>query len=289
MANNKYIITIIGLGLMGGSLAMALKGYNDAYLRGVDVSKEVCDLSVSAGILDEASTDARAMITDSDLVIFCVYAHNIPEILKNTRDCFKPGAVISDICGVKLPLYESIRKLIPSQASYIGIHPMAGKERDGFINADPAIYDNSGFIICKYPVLPELDEDELTFTEYTTPFSLKLTAKNESANIELMMHLAEYIGATRIRVADAKHHDFIIGYTSDLMHISASALVLEYSDEMSGAFTAGAFRDSTRVADINAGAWTELLMDNRANTLYWLERYTANLEEIAAVLKSGDK
>jgi prephenate dehydrogenase len=141
---------------------------------------------------------------------------------------------------------------------------MAGKERDGFDNADPAIFKNSGFIICPLP-----------------------TSKPEG--IALMREVAEHIGAARPIVSNPEEHDALIAYTSDLMHIASAGLCIDYPPDMTSVFTAGAFRDCTRVADINAGAWTELLLENRGQTLTRLDSYMTSLQKIREAMAANDK
>jgi prephenate dehydrogenase len=183
--------------------------------------------------------------------------------------------VVTDICGVKSGLYKKLAAILPDDANdannagqaeyidYVGIHPMAGKERDGFENADPEIFKGSGMIICPLP-----------------------STRPES--VELMKELAGPVGATRLCVSPPEKHDEIIAYTSDLMHISAAGLCMDYPEEMTLAFAAGAFRDSTRVADINAEAWTELLLDNHINTIKCLDRYMESLQRLRRCLAEED-
>ncbi|MDR1885029.1 MAG: prephenate dehydrogenase/arogenate dehydrogenase family protein, partial [Synergistaceae bacterium] len=140
----SYRICIIGLGLMGASLAGALRGFRGSYIVGADVLADVRGRAVASGVVGEAYENAGDAIAGSDLIIFCVYARHIPRLIEENSSAFRPGAVVSDICGVKSGLYERIRGLLPGGADYVGIHPMAGRERDGFDNADPAIYKNSG-------------------------------------------------------------------------------------------------------------------------------------------------
>ncbi|MCL2339616.1 MAG: prephenate dehydrogenase [Actinomycetia bacterium] len=258
-----YRIGIVGLGLMGGSLAFALRGFKDAQIVGTNRHPEVCQRALTSGAVDEASTDPALAIQGSDLVIFCIYGQQIPSIIAKHRDLFKPGAVLSDINGVKSGLYQQLAGQLPEQVDYVGLHPMAGKERDGFDQADAAIFKNSGLIIVPWP-----------------------STRPES--IELASELAHYIGVTRLSITPPAEHDAIIAYTSDLMHISAASLCLDFHPGMNSAFTAGAFRDCTRIADINAAAWTELLLANRPNTLDRLERYIASLEQVRACLTNAD-
>jgi len=256
-------VGIIGLGLMGASLALALRGFRDAYLLGVDRDELVCRRAEGAGVVHEASTDAGYVIAQADLLIFCVYARHIPGMLREHGHRLKEGCVVTDICGVKVPLYEAVLPMLPEGAAYTGVHPMAGKERDGYENAEVGLYRNSGFLI--------------------TP-----TAKSTPESINLMRELAGYIGATRLVVVDPAEHDAMIAYTSDLMHAAAVGLCVTPPEELHPAFCAGAFRDCTRVANINAEAWAELLMDNRHNTARALEQYIEDLQKIKHVLQEED-
>jgi prephenate dehydrogenase len=259
-----YRICVIGLGLMGASLAGALRGFRGAKIVGADILSDVRAKTKSAGLADEAYANAGDAIDGADLVVFCVYASRILKLIEENRARFKDGAVVSDICGSKSRLYAKLRGVLPARVDYVGVHPMAGRERDGFENADPSMYKNSGFIICPLP-------------------------ESRPESVELMRELAAYIGASRVAVSPPDEHDSIIAYTSGLMHIASAGLCVEYHPGMTSAFTAGAFRDCTRVADINAAAWTELLLDNRAHTLSRLDGYIGSLQKIREAIASSDE
>ena len=141
---------------------------------------------------------------------------------------------------------------------------MAGKEVDGFVNADPDLYKNCGFII--------------------TP-----SEKSSKDGIRLIYDMAEYMGATRIDVCVPKIHDELIAYTSDLMHIAASALCLDFDDRINLAYTAGAFRDCTRVAFINPELWTELFMINGSNTVKEIDKYINSLTKMRNAISEKDE
>jgi len=276
----NFTIGVVGLGLMGASLAMALKGFKNATIIGTDIDEKICRQAEQDGVVSEAYTDPGRVFEQAGLLIFCVYAHHIPGLLEAHGHLLRPGCVVSDICGVKGPLYEKImppalaapasetlassETLIPGHVIYVGAHPMAGKERDGYKNADADLYKNSGFIL-----IP---------TERSTPES-----------IALIREMAGHIGASRVAQAGPEEHDALIAYTSDLMHAAAAGLCVRPHPGFDLAFTAGAFRDCTRVADINAGAWTELLMDNRKNTAKALERYIEDLQAMREALVNEDK
>jgi len=260
----SYTIGIVGLGLMGASMAMALEGFKSARIVGTDIDQVICSRAIDDGVVREATTDPGRVFEQSDLLIFCVYGHHVPGLLEAHAKHLKPGCVVSEIYGVKGPLYEKLMPLIPESASFVGAHPMAGKERDGYENAEAGLYRGSGFIIVP-------------------------TARSTPEGVALLRALAEHIGAVRIAVAGPQEHDALIAYTSDLMHSAAAALCLRPHPGFHPAFTAGAFRDCTRVADINAGAWTELLMDNRQNTADALGRYIEDLRAMQEALVNEDR
>ena len=141
---------------------------------------------------------------------------------------------------------------------------MAGKETDGFSSASADLFRGCGYII--------------------TPLY-----NATERGIKLVRSMAEYMGAARITEADAETHDRIIAYTSDLMHVSASALCLNYNKEMNLAYTAGAFRDCTRIANINPKLWSELFIENRENLLYEIDGLTRALGAIRQAIERSDR
>ncbi|MCL2747186.1 MAG: prephenate dehydrogenase/arogenate dehydrogenase family protein [Oscillospiraceae bacterium] len=258
-----YRVCLVGLGLMGGSMAYALKGFRDCEIVGADSDPDVCTRVLRAGAVSRAYGDAAEAVSGASLVIFCVYPHHIPPLIRACASHFQQGAVVSDICGVKTGLYQTLAPLIPDTIDYVGAHPMAGRERDGFENACPTLYRGSGFLITPLP-------------------------KSKPSGIALLRELADHIGAARIEVIDPAHHDRIIAYTSDLMHIAAAGLCLDFHPDMTLAYTAGAFRDCTRIADINPDAWRELLLANRDNTLEALDAYIEDLRRMRGAIARRD-
>lgn len=253
----EFRIAIVGLGLMGGSLAYALRGFRDCFIIGYDIDAETIEKALKSKAVDKIALSVKEAASESDLIIFCTSPHNILEDIKNNAPYFKKGSVISDICGVKkdiLALVSEISGEFAEGVDYIGIHPMAGKEVNGFCNADPAIFKNAGFIL----IPPE---------KY----------KYRESSLELLKDLSAYVGAGKICINSAEEHDKIIAYTSDLMHIAAAALCVDFPQNMTMAHTAGAFRDCTRIANIKADLWTDLLAENSDNIIPHLELYINNL------------
>lgn len=260
-----FKIAVIGLGIIGGSVAYALKGFKDADITGYDRDKSVCKKAVSVGAICKAAESDSDAICQADLVVIATYPDSIVDIIDRNRNSFKNGAVVCDLCGVKTSLANEIRAVLPNGVDYVGGHPMAGKEVDGFKNAEADLFNECGFII--------------------TP-----TEESKKESIDLVYEMAEYIGARRIAINNPEKHDEIIAYTSDLMHIAAAGLVLNYNEDMNLAYTAGAFRDCTRIALINPTLWTELFMTNADNTVAEIDRFIGSLTKLKdAIVRRDEK
>ncbi|MEG2770449.1 MAG: prephenate dehydrogenase/arogenate dehydrogenase family protein, partial [Oscillospiraceae bacterium] len=120
-------ICIIGLGLIGGSLALALRGFHNAKITGVDTNKASVGAALAAKAIDEAFDVPRDAVKNADIVILCVYPHHIHDIVSQNAQYFKKGAIVCDVCGTKEHLYGGMHQYFPETIDYVGIHPMAGK------------------------------------------------------------------------------------------------------------------------------------------------------------------
>lgn len=264
MEDSGFKIAIIGLGIIGGSMAYALHGFKGARISGCDIDPETRRKALASNAVHEVWETPACAIKDADLVILCVYPDLIAKIIGENKEHFKPGAVITDVCGVKSRLSKKIAKVLPDGCEYVGGHPMAGRETDGFDSATPELFGMCGYII--------------------TP-----TDASTHVGIALVKEMAKFIGATRIAVADPDEHDGVIAYTSDLMHVAASALCLEYNQNMNRAYTAGAFRDCTRIANINPQLWSELFVENKKHLLPELDTFIDSLNKIKMAISADDK
>lgn len=257
-----FKIAIIGLGLIGGSMAYRLCGFNGGKVIGYDTNAAICKSAAERGAVADIAQNVGSAIDGADLVIIATYPDSVAKIVKQNSDKFKKGAVITDICGVKSRISKEICAAVPDGVFYVGSHPMAGKEVEGFDNAEPTLFDGCGFIIVP-------------------------TEKSDDKSIELVSSMARHLGAARLAVNTPEEHDSIIAYTSDLMHISASALCLDFNENMNLAYTAGAFRDCTRIAMINPKLWTELFLENAEHIVTEIDRFSASLNKFRDAIANG--
>ena len=261
---SDFKIAVIGLGIIGGSTAYALRGFRSGTVVGCDTNAETREMALSSGAVSETYENAGDAIENADLIVLATYPDGIVKTVAENKDRFKKGAVITDVCGVKTAISAEMAKALPDGVDYVGGHPMAGKEVDGFANASADMFEDCGFII--------------------TPIE-----GSRTESVELVREMAEYIGAARIAVAEPELHDSTIAYTSDLMHIAASALCLDFHENMSLAYTAGAFRDCTRIALINPQLWTELFMANAQNTVAEIDKFINSLSQLRDSIADGDE
>lgn len=262
-AESGFRTAIIGLGIIGGSLAYALRGFRQGKIIGCDPDTHTLALARKNKAVHEVYTDPREAVKNADLVVLCVYPDLLEKIVKECAPYFKKGAVLTDVCGVKEQVCRQMAAQVPDGVDYVGGHPMAGKEVSGFENASPELFWMSGYIVTPLP-------------------------GSRPESVELVKEMARYVGATRIAENTPAEHDAIIAYTSDLMHISASALCLSFPEGMNRAYTAGSFRDCTRVANINPTLWTELFLQNRKNILCEIDRLQSSLARLRDAIAEGN-
>lgn len=264
MVDFDFNITIVGLGLIGGSFAMALKELKPKNLWAVDIDEDVIKTAEKKKIIDKGYLDPEIPLKKSDIVIMCVYPNLTIKFIKDNIDNFKPGAIITDTAGIKEKLIQEIDTFIRDDIDFIGGHPMAGRESKGLECAAKDIFNDANYLI--------------------TP-----TDKNNEENIKRIEELVRAIGFRNIVKLDPKKHDEIIAFTSHLPHILASALINSNNKCDTKFFIAGSFKDATRVARINSELWTELIMDNSDNTLEQLEVFEKSIVDFKQAIMNNDR
>ncbi|AIY81347.1 prephenate dehydrogenase [Clostridium botulinum] len=258
-------VVIVGLGVIGGSFAMALKdaGYKDVY--GIDNDKETLLKAEKLNLIRRGYIDGNEILKDADLIIISIYPKLVKDFIKNNIDNFKYGAVITDATGIKKMFINDIVNILPSNIDFVFGHPMAGREKKGIDFASSDVFKGANYIL--------------------TP-----TSKNKEENLKLVENLAYEIGFKRVKRISPEFHDEMIGFTSQLPHSLAVALVnsdLEGRD--TGSFIGDSYRDLTRIANINEDLWSELFLGNKENLLKSIESFECELDKIKDAIKDDDK
>ena len=258
----KKQIAIVGLGLIGGSLSMALRGFEDYEIVGVGRDGATLDFARAHTAADQVTEDAGAAIRTADVVVLCLHPRGIVDFLSAHRDHFKAGALVTDVCGIKTAILEAAR-VLPPEVDFIGCHPMAGKETSGIFHADPALFRGAHFI---------------------------LTPRESSApeHLALMERMAAHLGCRDVVKTTPEQHDAIIAYTSQVMHILAVAVCDDPDLFLCRGFEGGSFRDCTRVAALDVPLWTELFSMNAPALTRVIRTLEDNLRSYREVLEAGD-
>lgn len=258
----KQKIVIVGLGLIGGSLAMALEGFEDCELVGVVRSDATRDYAVAHRICHRITQDAGEVLPDADVVWLCLHPQGILDFMQEHRAEFKPGALVTDVCGIKTAIMEGSR-VLPDTVDFIGCHPMAGKETSGITHADGNLFQNAHFI--------------LTPDRRATP-----------EHLALMERMADYMGFRDVVKTTPEEHDALIAYTSQVMHVLAVAVCDDPDLFKCKGFEGGSFRDCTRVAALDVPLWTELFSLNAPALTKVIGVLEDNLRAYREVIASGD-
>ena len=225
----KFVV--VGLGLIGGSMALALKGFEGFRIVGVDVSQPTLRFAREHGVADEVTENAAEAVEGADVVMLALHPQGILDFLERHRDQFKPGCLVTDVCGVKSAVMAAA-ECLPEGVDFIGCHPMAGTEFSGVEHAFAGMFRDSHFI--------------LTPRETSTP-----------EHLALMERLAERIGCQDVVRTTPEVHDAILAYTSQMMHIIAVSVCDDPSLFACKGYEGSSFRGCTRVAALDVGLWTQ--------------------------------
>lgn len=255
-------IAVIGLGLIGGSLAKALKTRTGHSVFGADLNDETMLLARLSGAIDDKLTDEN--MKDMDLVLIAIRPVAAINWAKEHFSELQKGACVVDMCGVKREVTKKMEKYASETGIiYIGGHPMAGKERGKFQNAADDLFVGASMIL--------------------TP------GKNAMPDtLENLNNLFTDIGFARVVFTTPDEHDRIIAYTSQLAHIASSAYIKSPEALRQRAFSAGSFRDMTRVAFMDEDMWTELFLLNADYLSGQVHLLIENLKEYEKALEAKD-
>ena len=255
-------VLVVGLGLIGGSIAKTLKKFTDWEIIGFDNNELTLSEALKTNAVDsiwDGTSEA-----DADITVLCTSPETAVAFLNEKAGLLKPGSVVTDVCGVKQFMVNECEKICrDNKLLFIGGHPMAGKERSGFKNSDENLFNRASYI--------------LTPTDNTDPKALD-TAKQ----------YVEALHCAKLTVTDPKTHDRMIAFTSQLPHIIAGAYVKSPSVNDRKGFSAGSFKDVSRVATVDENLWTELFLKNSEMLLSEIDGLIEHLADYRNSIAQND-
>ena len=263
---------IVGLGIMGGSFARAIQE-NILEVKEATGKIYACDRNeyslkeaLKLSVIDEAYSPENVdeMLKKCDVVIICLYPALIVDFMKEHKTAFKKGAIVTDISGVKAIYKNHFDEFETDDYDFIVGHPMAGGEKEGFVAAKGEYFKNHNYLL-----LPR--------------------STNKPENLNLLRELIYSIGFSKITDTDIDTHDYNIGFTSQLCHVVASAMVLSAPNDEITAFGGGSFEDLTRIAMINAPLWTELFLENKDKLLPHIKNLGDQLKLFEEMIQNDER
>lgn len=261
---NQAKIVVVGLGLIGASFAMALRSVGYSNICGIDTDARTMELALAQGIINDTELETKQLLAQADITILAIYPWQAAEFLRRHLNDFAADSLVLDTSGIKTDIIRSIREFWRSDADFVAIHQMAGREKGGIDNACDNLFINTNFIIIKQ-------------------------AENEPENIAFVKQLAEQMRVKGIYLLTAAEHDKIIAYTSHLNHLIAVGLVNAASfNEQTAHFIGGSFRDVSRVALINGKLWSQLLIANKEHVLDELAEFQNQLNILKTAIQESN-
>lgn len=263
--NDFRRITIIGLGLMGGSLAMALGEQGNCVITGFDLSPESMEKAYGRGLIQRKAISLKEAVNEAELVVLATPVGSYPGICRVITSVLAPGTIVTDLGSVKRPAMEAA-KALPENVYFIGGHPLAGSEKGGLEAATATLFENAYYFLT-----PDEESQESTVNRLKTWVST--------------------LGAFPV-IVSAEGHDRILARTSHFPHVMASLLaniVGEEADETIASFTGSGFRDTTRIAAGNPSLWEEILHLNRRELSLCLLQTEEKVREVRLALEQEQR
>ncbi|MBP3560859.1 MAG: prephenate dehydrogenase/arogenate dehydrogenase family protein [Clostridia bacterium] len=255
-------IGVVGLGLIGGSIAKSAKKNTNFKVYGYDINEAVVKKAIQEKSIDGELTEKRLAVCD--YVFIPLYPEAVVEYVEKNASIFKDGAVIIDCAGVKRSVCDKCFKIAENyNFVFVGGHPMAGTQFSGFENSKDTMFYNAPFVLT-----PKENEDILVLANAR----------------EVIMKL----GFGRVSVMTPQKHDKLIAFTSQLAHVVSNAFVKSPSAIERKGISAGSYKDLTRVAYLNENMWTELFLDNKDNLIFELDNIINELKKYSDAMKNDD-
>jgi prephenate dehydrogenase len=261
-------VTIIGVGLIGGSLAKVMKAQKLAgEIHGAGRSRETLERAIKLGVIDHMGQSSAHAVEHADLVVLATPVGTFEPIVREIGPHLKKGAILTDVGSVKSSLVRSLQGLLPAGVRFVPGHPIAGREKHGVEAATETLFQGAKCI--------------LTPTEKTDPIALDaMTALWTAAGMNVIM-------------MDPERHDHIFAAVSHLPHAAAYAMVSTIAEFSSGSdnyisFSGAGFRDFTRIAASSPEMWRDICLLNGKNIVEMIEQYQFSLNKIKKAIKHND-
>lgn len=262
-------VAILGIGLIGGSIALGFKRRTNAHVIGYDLSEESIDFAKKTGVIDEGSTELLPVVQNADLIILALPVSVIKGILYKLSDMkLKSNCIVTDVGSTKSEIVRVGAKLLRKGITFIGGHPMAGSHQSGVKAADPLLLENAYYIL--------------------TPL-----AETSNQEIQRLSKVLSQATKSQIVTMDAHLHDRIVGAISHLPHIIAAGLVVQIGNynqqnQWFHRLAAGGFRDLTRIASSHPVMWRDVLLSNQKEVIQLLEDWIQQMEKIKESVQEKD-
>lgn len=255
-------IGIVGLGLIGGSLAKAIKKNTHEICCGLDINQATVTAALAQEAIDSAITADE--LERCDVVIISLYPQQTIDFILENKNRFKKGGIVIDTCGIKGEIVKAVEKpLAECGVRFVGCHPMAGREFSGFEYSVDNLFEKASFI--------------MTPTDSTDMQAVREISK-----------LAYDIGFAKCVISTPQEHDSVIAFTSQLAHVVSSAYVKSPTLMKQSGFSAGSFKDLTRVAKLNEDMWTTLFMMNKEPLVEEISHIIKCLEDYRDAMVTDD-
>lgn len=255
-------IVIAGLGIIGGSVAKAVKKYTDHYVYGINRSSAPLKKAMDCGAIDEIGT--LETLEKADMLILGMYPEAAVEFVRENADRINKNCIVIDTCGIKSDICPRLSEIAKENGFvFVGFHPMAGKEKNGFDVSEADLFLDANAII--------------------------IPGDAPHQAVSKVAALVKKLGFGRVVYATPEEHDMMIAFTSQLPHVIACAYVFSPRCLKHQGYSAGSYRDVSRVANINAELWSELFIENRKPLVAEINTMIDNLEKIRNGIEKGDR
>ncbi len=262
-------VGIIGLGLLGASLAKALRAYTAYDVIGYARRPEICQRALEEGAVKAAFTDVVPVIEGADIIVFALPPETNGRLFEDVAHLFRPGQVVTDVSSAKDEFASTVYAHIPAGVHFVSIHPMAGSEKGGYEEAHQDLFQKMGWIVLQDPAQGAYDE----------------AIANELAQ------MGRDVGS-RIEYVEMDRHDEYLAMVSHMPHMLASIMITTAGGDELGdkrmSLSAGGLRDSTRTASGLPSMWQEIIYGNRYNVLKAIHRVEQELEIVKELLSADD-